>query len=257
MAITIQNELETFLSQFNFNSNFEGLIGIERERFIIDKKGKFAPQSKNFLEKIQNNLWTYELSACQIEDRITPSPNIGKIKTTLAENDKQGQSVAQQLGLQLIFLELAEKDMPLDIYPDPRYMQIAKTIAPKRLEAACRVAATHIHIGMPNIERAILVANHLKNYIDYLCQLGDHSRGERLHLYKVMAQTWNPPYYENVEHFYKIAKETGFTDNPRDCWHLIRISRHGTVELRMFGATASIEEICNWIMIVKRLIAEI
>jgi ribosomal protein S18 acetylase RimI-like enzyme len=38
----------------------------------------------------------------------------------------------------------------------------------------------------------------------------------------------------------------GFDKDPRKCWTLIRISKNGTIEFRMFGATPSLERIVGW-----------
>ena len=147
--------------------------------------------------------------------------------------------------------------MPLDVYPEPRYLKIVKNITKERLKAACRVTGTHIHLGMTDIESAIQTANYLRKYIEYLSNLGDHSKGERLKLYKTMATDWYPPLYKNSKHFFEVAVQKGFVDNPRNCWHLIRISIHGTVELRMFGVTENIEEITDWVSIIRSILKEI
>ena len=228
-------DLDSFLEKFKFKKEMEGFIGIERERFLLGKNGKLVPRSNGFLKVINNGKWTHELSACQVEDRTVPQKELEHIRRELIKNDRAGKETAGQLGLELISLEVAPADMPLDVYPDPRYLRIKKTITKDKLIAACRVTGTHIHLGMPDIETAIETANKMRDYLDSFCKLGNNSNGERLRLYKVMASDWKPPFYNSVNHFFETAKKGGFLENPRNCWHLIRISIHGTVELRMFG----------------------
>ena len=67
-----------------------------------------------------------------------------------------------------------------------------------------------------------------------------------------MADNYQPTAYESSEHLFEIARAEGFTDNPRNCWKLIRISIHGTVELRMFGVTDNLDEILEWVSFVKK-----
>ena len=248
-----QANLKRFCENFRFKEEFIGYIGTERERFLRDKKsGLLLPRSALFLQSINNPLWTYELSACQVEDRTNPRKNKKSIVDALRANDVAGHTVAEQLGLRLCTDEVAEKNMPLDIYPEKRYLEISKTIQKAVLMAACRVAGTHIHIGVKNLGHAIRVHNNLRRHLDELCAIGDHSGGERLKLYKLMAPNWNPPHYHGVKHLFRVAQAEKFVDNPRNCWHLIRISIHGTVELRMFGVTENLEEILEWITLIRK-----
>jgi len=247
-------EYEEFLSRFKFQKEMTGFIGIERERFLSTANGTLVPYAEKFLTQLDNPKWTYELSACQVEDRTTPLYNIKEIKGALKENDCDGKTVARQLGLKLLTIEVAPKNMSLAVYPTPRYLRIKSQITQERLRAACRVTGTHLHFGMPDIKTAIQVSNLLRKYLDYFCKLGSHSNSERLQIYKTMAVHWEPPYYQSSQHFFEIARKEGFVKNPRDCWHLIRISIHGTVELRMFGVTENLDEVCKWIKIVRKII---
>ena len=88
-------------------------------------------------------------------------------------------------------------------------------------------------------------------------RLGDHSRGERIRLYQTMATNWRPPIYESSDHFDAVAREQGFAENLRNCWHLIRLSRHGTVELRMFGMTENVDENICWIEAVRDILRSV
>lgn len=241
---------------FRFRKDKTGYIGIEREYFLtaLDRK-VFLPIAKDFLSKINDPRWTYELSACQVEARIDPLKNIKEVKKSLAKNDNYGQNIANSLNARLSIIEVAEKTMPLAVYPNPRYLKIKKSFNREILSAACRVTATHLHFGMPNLQTAIQTNNLLRRKIKYFCDLGDHSKGKRLELYKAVAEHWNPPHYRNTKHFIEIAKKEGFIKNPRDCWHFIRISKYGTIELRMFGATENLKEICEWIKIVQEIIS--
>ena len=247
-------EMKEFLSRFKFKRNKSGFIGVERECFLVFPDGNLAPKSEEFLLSLDDKRWTYELSACQVESRTKPHKDLSSLKLELLENDNAGQNNAKKLGLVLIHQEIGDENMPLNVYPDSRYIKIVETISRDRLVSACRVAGTHLHIGVKNIRRAIEIYNLLVAHLNKLCDLGDHSNGERLRLYKTMAINWNPVVYDNEKHFFEIAKKQGFVDNPRNCWHLIRISIHGTVELRMFGATDKIDEIIYWTSFVKSLI---
>ncbi|MBI5153190.1 MAG: hypothetical protein HZA36_01895 [Parcubacteria group bacterium] len=246
--------LSEFLGKFDFRDELTGYVGIEREHFLVDRHGVLVPRSKLFLETMDDERWTYELSACQVEDRTRPQKEIGAIKLELLENDNNAVMCARKLGIRVINREVQDVDMPLDVYPDPRYLEIVRNIERERLSAACRVTGTHIHIGVSDMMSAIATYNVLLPYLEELCELGDHSDGERLRLYKTMATSWKPERYKNVHDFLRVAKLRGFAENPRNCWDLIRISRHGTIELRMFGVTEHTDEVLMWVSRIKKIL---
>lgn len=243
----MSQELRQFLAQFNFRSDMRGCIGIERERFLATPQGIVVPRAQEFLERIDDPLWTYELSACQVEDRTRPRRTSLGVWLELLRNDRKAKRIAEAMGVQLLSLDVGPRDMPLDVYPTPRYQEIVARISPEQLRAACWVAGVHVHVGMDSIEDAIRFYNACRERLEFLCTLGDHSHGERLRLYKTMAEKWEPPKIENAEHFFEIAREQGFHENLRGCYWLIRISGHGTVELRMFGSTKSRMQILNYV----------
>lgn len=254
-GVEVQNsELLAFLSRFRFREDLAGCVGVEREHFVASLMGYPVPQATSFLAAVHDPRWTHELSACQVEVRTRPHRDLSALKLELLENENIGRHVAKQLDLLLINVEVGDKDMPLNVYPDPRYLKIAGSIPAERLSAACRVAGTHIHIGVGNMRQAIAVYNSLVPHLEELCRLGDHSAGERLKLYKTMAIDWLPKPYEGVEHFFEVARTHSFEVNPRDCWQLIRISVHGTVELRMFGVTNHVDEVLWWVSRIRAMI---
>lgn len=235
----MNQEFGDFLSRFNFKKELRGYMGIERERFLATPNGKVAPRAKEFLEKIDDPLWTYELSACQVEDRTRPRFGTPGVWCELFRNDIKGVRVARKMGLRIVSLEVGPDDMPLNVYPEERYQKIVTSISHEQLKAACRVAGIHVHIGMKDMQDAIYAYNVLRVELDSLCKLGDNSDGERLRLYKTMAKIWEPPLIESENHFFEIARDQEFHTKPRSCYWLIRISIHGTIELRMFGTTRS------------------
>lgn len=240
--------LEEFMKKFEFREKGKLLVGIERECHLVGPNGKIAPIAPIVLEKLSDRKkFGYELSACQLEDRIGPT-NISSIKNELRNNDKIIEKTLMQLGYGRSRLEVGPDDMPLDVYPDPagRYQRITKSMPKNILLAACRVIGTHVHIGMPDHDSAIAVYNGTIEHFDELCATGDGSLGKRLELYKIMAPNYMPTPYKSWDHFCKTAVKKDFFSDPRKCWTLIRISIHGTIEFRMFGTTNNLDRIKQW-----------
>jgi len=248
-------DMESFVKKFDFKKSGELLVGIERECFITDRNQKIIPYANEVLKHLTDrSRFGYELSACQLEDRIGPL-KIDEIKNGLLRNEKKIGIAEEKLGFRRLHTEVAPEDMPLDVYPDPtgRYQLITKDMPQHILSAACRVTGTHIHIGMPDHETAMRVYNKVIAHVEELCDLGSGSNGERLKIYQIMAPDFQPPPYDSWITFYEEAVKKGFVSDPRKCWHLIRISIHGTIEFRMFGTTSELDRIVGWAKICHQL----
>lgn len=239
--------INEFMEKFNFRKEKKMFIGIERESHITDRNGVIIPMAVKVLESIKDEHFGYELSACQLESRTDPI-ELKYLKDALLKNDCIANSVLNALSFRCSHKEVAPFDMPLDVYPDPtgRYQQIVKNMPIEILRAACRVIGTHVHIGMPNHETALMVYNEVIHHTDELTTLGDGSNGERLGIYRIMAPDATPKAYMSWEDFYSTACAKGFDQDPRKCWTLIRISVHGTIEFRMFGTTDDLDTIIGW-----------
>jgi gamma-glutamyl:cysteine ligase YbdK (ATP-grasp superfamily) len=240
--------MRNFMNRFNFRPEGSRLIGIEREVFLVDDRGNIAPLAEKALAYLGiSDRFGYELSACQLEDRIGPC-QLADLKESLLDNEAMISKAEKAVGFGRSFQEFAPETMPLDVYPDPagRYQAIVRNMSQPVLLAACRVLGTHVHIGMPNHETALRVYNHVIGSCDDLCRMGDYSAGQRLSAYKVVAPNMQPPRYDGWSAFHQEAVQLGFEQSPRNCWHLIRLSIHGTIEFRVFGATDDLETVLSW-----------
>jgi len=247
--------MENFSKKFHFRKDGKLAVGVERECFLTDLAGNIMPISVKVLEfLVDRSQFGFELSACQLETRVGPV-HIEGLAVSLYANDMILRWAETMLGFRQNFSEVGPPDMPLDVYPDPtgRYQKIVKNMPRHILSAACRVIGTHVHVGMPDKETALRVYNKVIKKVDKLCEMGDGSGGERLKIYKVMAPDFSPPKYGSWKAFYTEAVKKGFVEDPRKCWHLIRISVHGTIEFRMFGATEDVEKIVSWARVCHKL----
>jgi gamma-glutamyl:cysteine ligase YbdK (ATP-grasp superfamily) len=240
-------DITAFTEQFLFNQKYRGFLGVERECFI-SKKGKIVPEAQQLLSILPiDGRYSYELSACQLETKTNPV-EINFLETELLEIEKITNRTSLNLGFELIHTPVAPEDISLEVYPDPtgRYYAIAKRLSCGMLSAACRIAAVHIHIGVSSSDEAIEVHGNLVDNFSKLTKMGDTCSGKRLKLYKVMVPNPLPRKYYSWVDFYTDMRERGFAEKPRECWDLIRISPHGTVEVRVFDSTPYVKKITNW-----------
>jgi gamma-glutamyl:cysteine ligase YbdK (ATP-grasp superfamily) len=252
-----------FKNRFSYDPSKAGWVGIERERFLVDGSGRIVPAALQvmqsfFLDLSRRDCFGFELSACQLESR-TPPVRLWELKTELQAIDRAIERVLNPLGLGELHSEVGPSDMPLDIYPDPtgRYQKLTKDMPVEVLRAACRVIGTHVHVGMRDHEEALRVYNHAIRHLRDLCEAGNGSFGERLAIYRQVAPDFDPRPYDSWRHYHATALDKGFADDPRKCWTLIRISVHGTIEFRMFGATGSLDRVVGWAERCHALCAEV
>lgn len=251
-------EMSLFFEQFNFDPQKTLFVGIEREAFT-SKNGKILPIVPEVLPVINSfkpefQVFGYELSACQIEMKYGPYSH-SDVYSGLINAEYERKSFEEKLNFECHFSDTAGQDISLDIYPDPtgRYAAIAKSLSPEVLHAACFVAGTHVHIGMPSADDALRVYNNLCSHVDELTQMGDNSKGERLLYYRLMSKETTPKKHESLQSWFEDSVEKGYSCDPRKCWTLIRISVHGTIEFRMFGSTPDIDKINQWVSVCRNL----
>lgn len=245
-------EMELFFKQFKFDPSKTLFVGIEREAFA-SRNGKILPIVPEVLPAINNlnpefQIFGYELSACQIEMKYGPY-HVSEVHDGLLKAEKERINFEEKFDFECIFSDTAGQEIPLDIYPDPtgRYAKIASSLSRDVLHAACYVAGTHVHIGMPSAVDALRVYNNLCSHVDELTKMGDNSNGERISYYQLMSKETTPKSHTSMQSWFEDSVEKGYSNDPRKCWTLIRISIHGTIEFRMFGSTPDLDKINKWV----------
>jgi len=234
-------------------------MGVEEE-FFLCLNGVPDPNAQQFLYRMATHTdhgdrWTYELSACQVEYRTAPHDTLDSLREDLQSGSREGRTVAGFMSRELRAFEVAPIDMTLALYPDERYAKIGESLGEQRLRAACRVAGVHVHVECFSPEDAVRVYATLRDKLVELARLGDHSNGERLRLYSQVVNGLHvPPHVESFEHLYHLACHAGWAHDLRSCWWIIRFSRHGTVEVRVFGATDDVDEVLGYVNAVLNVI---
>ncbi|MEK7519822.1 MAG: hypothetical protein AAB581_01065 [Patescibacteria group bacterium] len=244
--------METFRAKFRFDPAKSLMIGVERECFLVDLAGDIVPAAPQLLEVLTDrDRFGYELSACQLEERVGPSTLHG-LRELLVRNDEEMSAAEKLVGVQRLHIDVAPETMPLDVYPDPtgRYREITRSMPREVLCAACRIVGTHVHVGMPDHATALAVYNAVIGKTKEFSRIGDRSgSGERLRIYRTVAPDCDPRPYQNWEDFYVEAHKRGCVEDPRRIWTLIRISVHGTLEFRMFGVSPDFDIILEWVQL--------
>jgi len=262
-----------FMRMFAFDPAKSYLVGVERECFLTEH-GRISPIASKVLSHLNANsngrshCFGYELSACQLEDRVERPCELGELRSMLEMNEQDIQRAERELGFGRIHCGIAPEDVPLDHYPDPRYDKIVAAMPKEVLRAACRVAGIHVHVGMPDHDTALRVYNQVVDHFPMLCRVGCIGFDGRLDQYQVVVESLgkkvlyservmlfmkhlvngahHPPSYKNWGDFHDRAVTEGFVNDPRRLWDFVRISKHGTIEFRMFDSTDNLRQIWFW-----------
>lgn len=243
-----KNRYREFRNKFAFGKfGGQSLLSCEREFFLTDREGNISPLAPLVAKVLPSDSFGYELSACQFEMKVGPV-SIDQFDFSLKASHASLQKKLARHKIGTLFQTVAPDTIPLDVFPDPtgRYQRITQNMPIETLRSACRITGTHFHVGMPDHETALKVYNHAVEDVDRLMLLGDLTSGLRRQIYRGMAQDMDVQQYSSWEHLHECYLEKGYSEDPRKCWHLIRISVHGTIEFRMFDNTDNLELVSDW-----------
>lgn len=240
----MNNTINEFHSLMTFTPSLQGYISCEREFFLMDVDNTLVPKAKEFLDHMNDpEHFSYELSACQVEYKTGPQKDPRNLKNKIRLLEKQCAPIEQLLGVRRGLIEVAPDTMPMDIYPDDRYQSMAASKSYTQLLKMLQVTACQFHVGMPDYETALRVYNKLIPFLPGLESLCDHSNGKRLQLYRAAAPNHQPLPIKSLEDHYAQALKFGYDQDLKNCHSLIRITRFGTIEFRMFGAATNEQEV--------------
>lgn len=251
------------VDQITFTPELARHIGIEWEGFTMEHCAGLdcgllhppmvapVPRVPEFLMRMRvrdpQKRWEAELYRGQVEFRTAPHRDFELLWDDLSSGIDQGRRVAGAMGCSLGSMPCAPENILLEVYPIERYERMAQALIDQgeewRLRAACRVAALQMSYGCADIDHALRVYNAAVARLPELIAIEGSSGVERLKLYCQMAPNWCPPRIKSVEHFEQLAEDQDFAQSIRNCYWLIRLNRHGTVEFRMWGSTDKREEV--------------
>ncbi|MBP6866231.1 MAG: amidoligase family protein [Candidatus Pacebacteria bacterium] len=238
--------LDEFKNKFKFDESRHLCFGVERELYIT-RDGEFFPLADEILKSIDHDMfpstWTHEFSACALEQTIGPA-QIEKLHETILAMDESKDMIEKQFDVKLQAFEVAPENLPDDVYPDPsgRYQAIQDTSPEELVDAARRTCGIHVHIGIGNHSDALQVHQTLCNesFMEYLLSIGDNSNRERIELMKHFTE-WTFDSFSSWQDFYDHLEKKNLLHDIKSYRPLIRLTRHGTIEFRMFGSTNSKE----------------
>jgi carboxylate-amine ligase len=135
-----------------------------------------------------------------------------------------------------------------------RYETIVKDM--QLLARANLIFGLHVHVGIPDRERAIHVMNQARYFLPHIYALSVNSpfwvgrntglKGYRLKVFERFPRTGIPDAFESLseyEDYCKLLVKTGCIDNPKKIWWDIRLHPFfDTLELRVCDAQSRVDD---------------
>jgi carboxylate-amine ligase len=219
-------------------------IGVEEELLLVDERRCLTPVSEDVLAAVDREARdgvTAEIFAAQIELKTHICHDAAEAERELTELRR----AVRKTGVELIAsgLHPADESEEAQLVPKPRYMEVHKDLQGLLKTPPCGL---HVHVGMPDPETAVRVANALRHRLSLLQALTANSpfwhgvdsglasaRTAVVHSYPRFEM---PRAFRDYEDFCRVADQliaaAGVEDYTFIWWDVRPHPRLGTVEVR-------------------------
>lgn len=236
------------------------LVGVEEEYLIVDPETRsVVPRAAELFERTSAELGELvctEITRYQLEVKTPPCSAAAELEGHLRRLRATVAAAARGLGLAVVASGtpvLGDVVPPL-ITEHPRYgVGIANYRALHDEQTIC---AGHVHVHLPDRERAVLVSNHLRPWLPVLIAMFANSpfwAGRDTGYASWRALTWSkwpvagpPPYFRSLAHFDEtvaaLTASGALVDPGTIFWDVRPSSRLPTLEVRVTDVPATAEE---------------
>ncbi|UNO43617.1 glutamate--cysteine ligase [Streptomyces sp. MST-110588] len=249
-------------------------VGVEEEYLLVDPMTReVSPRGQKVVTQASSlglgeRVGT-ELTCYQVEGRTEPHTGMGGLGEQIRSMRAVIAGAAGRQGLRVVSSgsPVLGQSLPPPISQGARYARSVATF--RALDDEQTACACHIHIGIPDLARALKVSNHLRPWIPVLIALSANSpywsgRDTGYASWRTMtAARWPiagpPPYFESPAHFEDLVgcvMETGAVMDRGGLYWDIRPSSHvPTLEVRAADAATTTDETLLLAAVVKAMAA--
>ncbi|MDG4793452.1 glutamate--cysteine ligase [Micromonospora sp. WMMD1082] len=155
------------------------LLGVEEEFLVVDAgRGEVVPEAATVVERARRALGARvggEITKLQVETRTEPCLRLADLSTQLTEGRAAIQAAALSAGLRVIASgsPVLGRAVPPPITEGPR--QDRGTATFRGLHDDIAICAVHVHVAEHDRDRAVLICNHLRQYLPVLLALTANS----------------------------------------------------------------------------------
>jgi carboxylate-amine ligase len=168
-------------------------LGVEEELLLVDEELRLSPVAEQVLVELGEDRVSTEIFAGQIETKTGICRDAGEALRELAELRRA--VAATGVGVLAAGLHPADESERAEFVAKPRYAPVQKDLGGILRTPPCGL---HVHVGMPDPETAIRVANALRHHLPLL-----------------QALSANSPFWEGVDSGHASARTVTVSSYPR------------------------------------------
>ncbi len=251
------------------------LFGVEEEFLVVDPVTRAAvPQAEAVVNRAKTILGARvsgEVTKLQLETRTLPCRSVGELLGQLIGAREVLGAAAEAEGLAIV-----ASGTPVlgDVVPPPMTegpRQDRGTATFRGLHDDLAVCAVHVHVEVPDRERAVLVSNHLRPHLPTIIALAANSPywAERDTGYASWRTiTWGrwpvagpPPYLTSAAHYDELVgvllEAGGLVDKGTIFWDTRPSARYPTLEIRAADVPMTAQESALLAALVRALVATV
>ncbi|WP_182905169.1 glutamate--cysteine ligase [Microbispora sp. H13382] len=248
------------------------LMGVEEEYVVVDPATRAAaPRAREVVRRAAGALGertNTEITLFQVEAKTDPHAGVAGLEEDLRRMREAVAAAAHEEGLAVV-----ASGTPVlgDVVPPPiidgaRYRVGIENY--RALHDEQSICAGHVHVHLPDRERAVLVGNHLRPWLPVLIALMANSpfwagRDTGYASWRTLCWTkWPvagpPPYFASLEEYERLTgalAEAGVLVDPGTIfWDVRPSARLPTIEVRVTDVPATAAETALLAMVVRGLV---
>jgi carboxylate-amine ligase len=247
-------------------------FGVEEEFLLVDPVTRIvAPQAAAVLDRARTALGDQvsgEITKFQVETKTLPCHNAGELLGQLTEAREGLAAAAVAEGLRIVAsgTPVLGATVPPPITEGAR--QARGTATFRGLHDEQSICAMHVHVEIPERDRAVLVSNHLRPYLPTLIALTANSpywaeRDTGYASWRTIAWTrWPvagpPPYFTSAAHYDELVATLlaadGLVDEGTIFWDIRPSARFPTLEVRVADVPITAAESALVAVLVRALV---
>ncbi|GAA4071930.1 glutamate--cysteine ligase [Actinomadura miaoliensis] len=250
-------------------------FGVEEEFLVVDRRTReTVARAGTVLRQAEKELGSRvggEITEIQLEGRTTPCVTAAEAAGQLARNRATLAAAATEEGLGVIAsgTPVLDASIPSPITEGPRQDRGNATF--RGLHHELNICALHVHVELPDRDRAVLVSNHLRPYLPVLIALAANSpfwRGLDTGYASWRTLLWNrwpvagpPPYLRSAAHYDELVatllEAEALVDDGTIFWDVRPSARLPTLEVRVADVPITAEESAALAALVRGLVVSV
>ena len=220
-------------------------LGVEEELLLIDGEGSLVPAAEEVLESVAGTELAERVSAEIFTEQIELKTGVCRDAEEVLEQLRGLRRGVREAGFELLACGLHPTAAGGEavLVDKPRYEIVRKDLGSLLKTPPCGL---HVHVGMPDAETAIAVANAFRLYLPVLQALSANSPFEegadsghasaRTQVVRSYPRFQMPRRFRDYAHFLEVADQlvaaAGVDDYTYIWWDVRPHPRLGTVEVR-------------------------